>query len=135
MNGRPARLAQHGSVAMLAAALLFTFAGVALAQVVTGAPQSHGGPTSPSTTGGSTTGGGNGQKVQICHKTHSKKHPAHTIWVSKSAEQSFLARGDHEGKCTDGETRPATTTTTTTKPDHGNQGNGGGGNRGGGKGK
>jgi hypothetical protein len=108
------RLARHSSVAAIVFGLVLAFAGVAVAQVVSGTPQEHGGPTTStaaSTTGGTST---NANKVLICHFTKSKKHPAHTISVAKAAEQSFLARGDREGKCTDAELHPATTTASTT---------------------
>src|SRR5436309_1102437 len=78
--------------------------------------------TTDETTGETTTGlattdetttGANG-KVLICHFTHSKKHPAHTISVSTAAEPSFLARGDHVGACTPADMQPKMTSTATT---------------------
>ena len=111
MKRRTERIARHTAALAIAAGLLIAFAGVALAQVVTSSPTQHGGPTMSSTTGGTPT---NAKKVLVCHFTHSKKHSAHTISVAKSAEQSFLARGDHEGKCTDADLHPTTTTTTVT---------------------
>ena len=118
MKRRTERIARHSTALVIATAILLAFAGVALSQVVNSTPADSGGSTPGSTTAGSTTRGnggeGNGQKVQICHKTHSKKHPAHTIWVAKAAEPSFLARGDHEGACTDAELRPVTSATSTT---------------------
>ena len=112
MKRRTERIARHTAALAIAAGLLIAFAGVALAQVVTSSPTQHGGPTMSSTTGGTPT---NAKKVLVCHFTHSKKHPAHTISVAKFAEQQFLARGDHEGKCTDADLHPTTTTTTTSK--------------------
>src|SRR5690349_18689230 len=97
MKRRNERIARHSAAVAVAAGLLIAFAGVGLAQVVSSAPNGHGGPTLTSSTGESTTGGtttANPKKVLICHFTHSKKHPAHTISVAKSAEAPFLARGD-----------------------------------------
>jgi hypothetical protein len=46
-------------------------------------------------------------KVTICHHTHSKKHPFHTITVAAPAVQSHITNhGDTPGSC------PVTTTTT-----------------------
>jgi hypothetical protein len=39
-------------------------------------------------------------RVQICHLTGSKKHPAHTITVAASAVNAHLRHGDHLGPCT-----------------------------------
>jgi hypothetical protein len=121
MKRRTERIARHGTALAIVVACVLAFAGVALSQVVSGTNGRGHGSTSTSSTGGSTTAGGNAKKAQICHFTKSKKHPAHTIWVSKAAEPSFLARGDHAGKCTDQELHPTTTTTATTehsKPNH-----------------
>jgi len=46
-------------------------------------------------------------RVTICHITHSKKHPAHTITVSSAAVAAHLRHGDHLGACTGTETRRA----------------------------
>ena len=43
-------------------------------------------------------------RVQICHLTGSKKHPAHTITVSSAAVAAHLRHGDHLGACTGSET-------------------------------
>jgi hypothetical protein len=43
-------------------------------------------------------------RVQICHLTRSKKHPAHTITVSSAAVAAHLRHGDHLGPCTGNET-------------------------------
>ena len=39
-------------------------------------------------------------RVQICHRTHSAKHPFHTITVSAAAVPAHLRHGDHLGACT-----------------------------------
>lgn len=39
------------------------------------------------------------KKVLICHRTHSKKHPFHTIRVSESAVPAHLRHGDALGPC------------------------------------
>ena len=38
-------------------------------------------------------------KVTICHHTHSKKHPMHTIKVSSSAVKAHMKHGDTVGAC------------------------------------
>lgn len=38
-------------------------------------------------------------KVTICHHTHSKKHPFHTITISNSAWPAHRAHGDTLGAC------------------------------------
>src|SRR5258706_7682588 len=43
-------------------------------------------------------------RVQICHRTGSKKHPFHTITVSNKAVAAHLRHGDHLGPCTGAET-------------------------------
>ena len=44
-------------------------------------------------------GTGYGGKVTICHHTHSKKHPFHTITVSANAVPAHLRHGDTLGPC------------------------------------
>jgi len=72
---------------------------------------------------GSQYGSGSSQyqyRVMICHRTGSKKHPAHTITVSAAAVRAHLRHGDHLGRCTGAETiakshgKPAKPA----KPDH-----------------
>lgn len=53
-------------------------------------------------------------RVTICHLTHSKKHPMHTITVSQAALKAHLRHGDTLGACPT--TPPASPTT------HGNSG-------------
>lgn len=43
-------------------------------------------------------------RIQICHKTGSRKHPAHTIWISSAAWKAHMRHGDHLGPCGTGET-------------------------------
>ncbi len=57
-------------------------------------------------------------KVTICHKTHSKKHPAVTISISLNAWPAHRRHGDTLGACganggTTTSAAPTTTTTTT----------------------
>jgi hypothetical protein len=62
----------------------------------------QGPPTSPSTVSSSvstTTTTGLGSKVLVCHRTHSKKKPFHTISVSPNAVKAHLAHGDTLGAC------------------------------------
>jgi len=40
-----------------------------------------------------------GGKVAICHHTHSKKHPHHTITISRNALPAHLRHGDTIGPC------------------------------------
>ncbi len=56
-------------------------------------------------------------KLAVCHRTHSKKYPFHTIVVSASAVPAHLRHGDTAGACvttTTGSTSTTTTTTSTT---------------------
>jgi hypothetical protein len=55
-------------------------------------------------------------KITICHHTHSKKHPTHTITVSVNAWKAHQKHGDTLGACV----AAAPTTTSTTK--HGKSG-------------
>ena len=53
-------------------------------------------------------------RVQVCHRTHSKKKPWHLIWVSNHAVAAHLRHGDMlptDGQCAS----PVTTSTTTTE--------------------
>ena len=63
--------------------------------------------------------GANQYKVTICHHTHSKKHPMHTISISVRAWPAHQRHGDTLGPCT------ATTPTTATTPKHGKSGTAG----------
>ena len=53
-------------------------------------------------------------RVQICHRTHSKKHPWHTITVSSRAVKAHLKHGDTLGACVGNPPAPTNT--------HGNSG-------------
>jgi hypothetical protein len=48
-------------------------------------------------------------RVQICHRTHSKKHPWHTITVSNRAVKAHLKHGDTLGACVGNPPAPAKT--------------------------
>ena len=43
-------------------------------------------------------------RIVICHLTHSRKHPGHTIRVSVHAWKGHKRHGDHLGACTGAET-------------------------------
>ncbi|HYZ90231.1 MAG TPA: hypothetical protein VE620_13110 [Myxococcales bacterium] len=47
-------------------------------------------------------GTGYAGKVTICHHTHSKKHPFHTITVSANAVPAHMRHGDTLGPCPGG---------------------------------
>ena len=66
-------------------------------------------------------------KITICHHTHSKKHPMHTISVSVSSWPAHMKHGDTMGACP--ATAPTTSTSTHGKSGepHGNSGNNGNG--------
>jgi hypothetical protein len=70
--------------------------------------------TSTSTSGSSTTTTTpSGKKVQVCHRTHSKKKPYRLVTISKKALKAHLRHGDVlpvNGQCPS----PQSTTTTTT---------------------
>lgn len=51
-------------------------------------------------------------KVLVCHRTHSKKKPFHTISVSVNALPAHLAHGDSEGACGAGPSPLSTQSTT-----------------------
>lgn len=90
-NGRNGRLA--AGVAVTAAMLvpLAVFGAPALARSASAASQYHSGSSQYQ------------YRVTICHRTGSKKHPAHTITVSSAAVAAHLRHGDHLGACTGSE--------------------------------
>lgn len=98
------------------------FAGMALAGSVAlgkGKPSqettSTGTQTSTSTSTAVTTTATTG-KVLVCHRTHSKKKPFHTISVSVHALQAHLNHGDSEGACA---AAPTTSSSTQSPKAHG----------------
>jgi hypothetical protein len=68
-------------------------------------------------------------KVTICHHTHSKKHPFHTITVSSHALKAHLRHGDTLGPCSQ------TTNAAATHANGKQKGNGSGNGQGHGNGK
>jgi hypothetical protein len=58
-------------------------------------------------------------RVTICHLTHSKKHPMHTITISQSALAAHLRHHDTLGPCPP---PPAAPTTHGSSGSHGNNG-------------
>jgi hypothetical protein len=72
--------------------------------------------------------GANQYKVTICHHTHSKKKPMHTITVSANAVKAHLKHGDTLGACP--AAAPAASTTAPTHGNNGDNGNHGNGNNG-----
>ena len=76
-------------------------------------------------------------KVLLCHHTHSKKHPTHTISVDQHAVAAHLKHGDTQGACSGSAPKnnknkntstTTTTTSTTSTTTHGNSGHTNNGN-------
>jgi hypothetical protein len=63
------------------------------------------------------------KKQVICHHTHSKKHPTHTITVSSSAVPAHLKHGDTLGACTQGQSATKKNSSTNSSAQHGNSAN------------
>jgi hypothetical protein len=135
----PRRLRRFGPA--LAVSAVLAAGGFAAASIASG-----GGLRFASTTGttGLTGTGPLGQRITICHHTHSKKHPFQTITINIHAWPAHARHHDTLGACTSAQTH----TTTSTNRHHGhdkghgagntshNQGNGkGNGNHGNGNGQ
>jgi hypothetical protein len=90
----------------LASGVLLAAGGFAAASIASG-----GGLRLPT---GSTTGlTGTGplpSKVTICHHTHSRKHPSHTIRISSHAWPAHARHGDTLGPCTQAPTQTGAST-------------------------
>jgi hypothetical protein len=95
---------------VLAAVVLLSAGGFAAASIASG-----GGLSLMGTIGtlGATTGA-LPPKVTVCHHTHSKKKPSHTITISSKALRAHLRHGDTLGSCSTAPSGSTTTTTTTT---------------------
>src|ERR687886_217982 len=65
----------------------------------TGTTETTGTTATTGTTGTTGTTETTPQKVTICHHTHSKKHPFHTISVSVNALPAHLRHGDTVAPC------------------------------------
>lgn len=89
------------------------------------------GTTATQTTTTGESGSGAGRKVTLCHRTHSKKHPAQTITVSQHAVKAHLHHHDTLGACP----QPATTATASSDDSSKGHGNGNGNGHGKGHGK
>ncbi len=72
-------------------------------------------------------------KVKVCHRTHSKKHPWHWITISASALKAHVKHGDVAGTTCPPTTETTTTATTTTSSSDDDHGNGHGKGKGHGK--
>ena len=70
-------------------------------------------------------------KVTICHRTHSKKKPLHTIRVSSRAVPAHLKHGDTLGPCPTTGDAATSTSATSGNGKHGKKGNGNGNDSGG----
>ncbi len=94
MNGkrpspRTIRLASAGTAAAALVAAFAAVAGAGLSSTSSSASEYQYGPGSHQY----------GQKVTLCHHTHSKKHPWVTITVGAPAVKAHLKHGDVLGAC------------------------------------
>jgi|SRR5690348_6244358 len=67
-------------------------------------------------------GGGQYGKMTICHHTHSKKHPQHTITISTSAWKAHQKHGDTQGPCAPTQPAKPASTNAGNNGTHGNSG-------------
>jgi hypothetical protein len=104
---RTIRLASAGTAAAALLAAFAAVAGAGLQSTSSSASEYEYGPGSHQY----------GQKVTLCHHTHSKKHPTVTITVGAAAVKAHLTHGDSTGAC------PLVVPATNAKKHHGN-GNG-----------
>jgi hypothetical protein len=86
---RTIRLASAGTAAAALLAAFAAVAGAGLSSISSSASQYQYGPGSHQY----------GQKVTLCHHTHSKKHPTVTITVGAPALKAHLRHGDTVGAC------------------------------------
>jgi len=103
---RTIRLASAGTAAAALLAAFAAVAGAGLQSTSSSASQYQYGPGSHQY----------GQKVTLCHHTHSKKHPWVTITVGAPAEAAHLRHGDTPGAC------PAVVPAANTNKHHGHKG-------------
>jgi hypothetical protein len=96
----------------LASGVLLVAGGFAAASIASGGGL-RGGTTG---TTGLTGTGPLPSKVTICHHTHSRKHPSHTITISSHAWPAHARHGDTLGACTQ---TPTQTGALTKKHGHG----------------
>jgi len=101
---RTIRLASAGTAAAALLAAFAAVAGAGLSSTSSSSSEYQYGP------------GGHqyGQKVTLCHHTHSKKHPTVTITVGAPAVKAHLKHGDVLGAC------PAVVPAVNAKKHHGN---------------
>ena len=85
-------------------------------------PPPTGSTGTESTTSSVTTQQATG-KVLVCHRTHSKKKPLHTLSVSMSALPAHLRHGDTEGACVLATSQTTGTTSSQPANAHGNSAN------------
>jgi hypothetical protein len=86
---RTIRLASAGTAAAALLAAFAAVAGAGLSSNSSSASEYQYGPGSHQY----------GQKVTLCHLTHSKKHPSVTITVGAAAVAAHLKKGDTVGAC------------------------------------
>jgi uncharacterized membrane protein YgcG len=103
---RTIRIASAGTAAAALLAAFAAVAGAGLQSTSSSASEYQYGPGSHQY----------GQKVTLCHHTHSKKHPWVTITVGAPAVKAHLKHGDTPGAC------PAVVPAANTKKHHGHKG-------------